>query len=231
MLSFQYSFSKQEEEKRPFYNQLSFGLGNDSDVKTKGWIEINISIVHGCVKLIRCRSIFSHWGMHGDATCKENHRRGGRERKPCLRLAQKFSIHSFFKGAFSKHTNSGDVWMGLRGEPAERRRRRSVWSSDCCSRSRSSRRRVGAAGAQLTSRYGHTWHHSHPTHPQELQLLQTNPVKGHLSRQEMNRDLWDCKCHQFFCFSGLPPNQGPLAGMVGGVWRRSENKEWTESAR
>ena len=44
ILSFQIKFSKQEEEKRPFYNELSFGLNNDCDVKTKGWMEINISI-------------------------------------------------------------------------------------------------------------------------------------------------------------------------------------------
>ena len=29
-------FSKQEEEKRPFYNELSFGLDDDNNVKTKG---------------------------------------------------------------------------------------------------------------------------------------------------------------------------------------------------
>ena len=32
----QLKFSKQEEEKRPFYNELSFGLDDDNNVKTKG---------------------------------------------------------------------------------------------------------------------------------------------------------------------------------------------------
>ena len=42
-LTFEIIFLKQEEEKRPFYNELSFGLSNDCDVKTKGWPKINIS--------------------------------------------------------------------------------------------------------------------------------------------------------------------------------------------
>ena len=43
ILTVEIIFSKQEEEKRPFYNELSFGLSTDCDVKTKGWTKINIS--------------------------------------------------------------------------------------------------------------------------------------------------------------------------------------------
>ena len=108
----------------------------------------------------------------------------------------------------------GISW-GREWEPPERRRRRRVWwTSDCCR----------AAAAQLTSQYRHTWHRSHPTghiHPQETRLqriqrwCQLYVYEARLRLRVINSSL-SGDCHQ---------TKDPLAGLVGGVWRRSGNKE------